>query len=59
MKVGDLVHYQNPRVKRWIGTVIELPKATHAKEVQKVAVLTEAGIQTWIMQYCEVICGAR
>ena len=55
MKVGDLVQYQNPRTKSWIGTVIEFPKATHAKEVQKVVVFTEIGMQTWIMQYCEVI----
>ena len=59
MKVGDLVHYQNPRTKQWVGTVMEFPKATHSKEVQKVIVLTETGMQTWIMQYCEVINESR
>ena len=59
MNIGDLIQYQNPRTKTWIGTVVEFPKATHAKEVQKVMVLTDAGVQTWIMQYCEVVNESR
>ena len=59
MKVGDLVQYQNSRVKPGIGTIIEFPKATHSKEIQKVIVLTDIGMQTWIMQYCEVVSESR
>ena len=40
-------------------TVIEFPAATHAKEFQKVRVLTADGIVDWIMQFCEVISESR
>lgn len=59
LKVGDLVHRPDRNTTPRIGTVTEFPEATHAKEVQKVTVLTGAGMQTWIVQYCEVICGTR
>jgi hypothetical protein len=56
MKVGDLVQYNSPREQSiGPGTIIEFPVATHAKEFQKVRVLTASGIQDWIMQFCEVI----
>ena len=54
MKIGDLVQYGDSD-EWWVGTIIEFPKATHAKEVQKVVVLTDTGVETWIMQYCEVV----
>ena len=60
MKAGDLVKYQwgaahDPKHPDLIGTVLGFPPATHAKEFQKVRVLTEEGMQDWIMQFCEVI----
>jgi len=60
MKVGDLVIYQwgyagDPNHPDLIGTVLDFPKATHAKEFQKVKVLTQAGlIENWVMQFCKV-----
>jgi hypothetical protein len=68
MKVGDLVQYISPKKQpsgRYgvetssPGTVIEFPAATHAKEFQKVRVLTADGIVDWIMQFCEVINESR
>lgn len=60
MKVGDLIQY-NPAtggvhigLKRF-GTVIEFPPARHAKEFQKVKVLTEEGIEDWVMQFCKMV----
>jgi len=61
MKVGDLVQYRGsvPSSPSWVpllmGTIIEFPPAKHAKEVQKVTVLTENGIEKWTMQFCELI----
>lgn len=66
MKVGDLVKYcTDPRPERWntshnmIGTVIDFPPATHSKEFQKVRVITEEGVQDWVMQFCEVVSESR
>ena len=61
MKIGDLVEYRSPdfRVPEHVGTVIEIPLATHYKEVQKVLVLTGDGPKLLIMQYCEVINEGR
>ena len=59
MKVGDLVKYRSIVTKdKWepIGTIIEFPQATHAKEHQKVRVLQDDGtLKTWTLQFCEVI----
>jgi len=68
MKIGDLVKYNYPGRLRdkfgrsshalaleCIGTVIDFPQAVHAKEFQKVRVLTEGEVEDWIMQFCEVI----
>lgn len=65
MKVGDLVQYKYPPPSRHVhalkpddavvGTVIDFPPAIHAKEFQKVRVLTESGMEDWIMQFCEVV----
>lgn len=60
IKVGDLVQRVYPPgtlVARSsdIGTVLDFPKATHAKEFQKVKVMTCEGIQTWVMQFCKVV----
>ena len=65
MKVGDLVqykyipHFSDRPVGGIVGTVIDFPPAVHAKEFQKVRVLTENGMEDWIMQYCEVINESR
>ena len=66
MKVGDLVQYQythhgDPAVHGigMVGTVIDFPPAVHAKQIKKVKVLTENGIEDWIMQFCEVISESR
>jgi hypothetical protein len=65
MKIGDLVIYQwgaihKPEHPDLIGTVLDFPKATHAKEFQKVKVLTQTGlIENWVMQFCEVINDSR
>jgi len=65
MKIGDLVQYQlTPQAVaigrgQRVGTIIEFPSALHAKEFQKVRVLTEEGMQDWIMQFCKVINEGR
>ncbi len=65
MKIGDLVIRQwkyigNLNHPDLIGTVLDFPIAIHAKEFQKVKVLTQAGlIENWIMQFCEVINEGR
>ncbi|MAF25881.1 hypothetical protein CL634_09950 [bacterium] len=64
MKVGDLVQYQythhgDPPADGMVGTVIDFPPAVHAKQFKKVKVLTENGIEDWIMQFCEVISESR
>ena len=69
MKVGDLVQYKYPSNAQLVhalrpddgevGTVIEFPPAVHAKEFQKVRVLTEEGMQDWIMQFCKVVSEHR
>ena len=57
MKVGDLVQYNPPHQNQQgvVGTVVDFPLAIHAKEFQKVRVLTVNGIADWIMQFCNVI----
>jgi len=69
MKVGDLVQYKYPPPAQLVhalgpedgivGTVIDFPPAVHAKEFQKVRVLTESGMEDWIMQFCEVVNESR
>ena len=64
MKVGDLVTYRwgaahDPKHPGLIGTVLDFPPARHAKEFQKVRVLTKDTIEDWIMQFCEVINESR
>ncbi len=54
MKIGDLIQCRRPD-REQVGTVIEFPPALHHKEFQKVRVLTEEGMQDWIMQFCEVV----
>ena len=41
------------------GVVVEVMSAVHAKQWQKVRVLTEKGIEEWIMQFCEVFNESR
>ena len=57
MKIGDLI--QNSLTTLGgpgpIGTIIEFSSAKHAKEVQKVIVLTKGKIEKWTLQFCEVI----
>jgi len=65
MKVGDIVKYRYPPTATRsdllkpffepVGTVIEFMQATHAKEFQKVKVLTENGMEDWIVQFCKVV----
>ena len=65
MKVGDLLKYQYPNIRNsecqggdlevMIGTVLEFPTPSHAKEFQKVRVLTDNGIEDWIIQFCKVV----
>lgn len=57
MQVGDLVKYKfgYQGMTGAVGTILEFPKVTHAKETQKVKVLTKSGIKRWILQYCERI----
>ncbi len=65
MKVGDLVKYEwlvegDPKHPKMIGTVLDFPPATHAKEFQKVKVITQEGvIENWTMQFCKVISESR
>jgi hypothetical protein len=59
MKVGDLIEYI-PRMnaldhKNLIGTVVDFPVPSHAKEFQKVKVFTTDGVQIWIMQFCKIV----
>jgi len=60
VKVGDLVTYQwgvahDPKHPDLIGTVLDFPPASHAKEFQKVRVLTESGVKAWMLQYCKKV----
>ncbi len=65
MKIGDLVKYQwgsahDPEYPDLIGTVLDFLPATHAKQFQKIKVLTQDGqMQDWIMQFCEVVNESR
>ena len=70
MKVGDIVSHRLPvgggfgRVilthgEREKGVVVEVMSAVHAKQWQKVKVLTEKGLEEWIMQFCEVVNESR
>ena len=62
MKVGDLIEY-DPKFTRKseklnsadIGTVIDFPPAKHAKEFQKVKVLSGGEFKLWIKQFCKVV----
>jgi hypothetical protein len=56
VKVGSLI--KNSRA--WknqpaTGVVVDIIQDVHPKYVPKVSVLTESGIEYWIIQYCEVI----
>tara|TARA_B100001094_G_scaffold324071_1_gene376039 strand:+ start:470 stop:649 length:180 start_codon:yes stop_codon:yes gene_type:complete len=42
-----------------VGVVIEVLPATDAKAWKKVRVLTEKGLEDWIIQFCEVINESR
>jgi len=58
--VGDLIRHKNPNVRQKLGwptgVVLDFPPATHAKEFQRVKVLTAEGdIENWILQFCEVV----
>lgn len=57
MKVGDLVKYEfgYQGMTGTVGTILGFPPCTHAKETQKVKVLTKSGIKRWILQYCEKV----
>ena len=60
MKIGDIVQYKYPpsdlkQPSLVLGTVLEFPEASHPKEFQKVKVMTDVGIQVWVMQFCEVV----
>ena len=60
MKVGDVVSHRVPTALGYAededtGVVVEIIPATDAKQWQKVRVLTEKGLEAWIMQFCEVI----
>ena len=62
MKVGDVVSKLKPHCSDSTskpGVVVEMIPATHAKQWPRVAVLTEDGLQNWIVQYCEVINESR
>ncbi len=41
------------------GVVVEILQAKHAKEWEKIRVLTEKGLEDWIIQFCEVINESR
>ena len=65
MKVGDLIRYNTPvvrpRVKHefTIGTIVEFLPVAHAKQFQKVRVLTATGTEEWILQFCEEVDESR
>jgi hypothetical protein len=63
MKVGDLVRYQHPggfdNEAYLLGTIIDFLPSTHPKQFKKIKVLTDIGIENWIMQFCEVINESR
>jgi len=63
VKVGDLIQYTDRLLTdgspNRFGTVIDFPLARHAKEFQKVRVLTEEGIEDWVMQFCKVVSEHR
>ncbi len=41
------------------GVVVEILNATDAKAWKKVRVLTEKGLEDWIIQFCEVVNESR
>lgn len=61
MKIGDLIYYKEKKTTRaWgyeceKGVLLDFIPATHPKETQKIKVLTNGKIETWIHQYCEVV----
>ena len=64
MRVGDMIKHSAPtKLGRTetqdVGVVIEILPATDAKAWKKVRVLTEKGLEDWIIQFCEVINGGR
>jgi len=64
VKIGDLIEYRRSGwgkqvVDPEIGTVVDFPLVSHAKEFQKVKVLTDGEIQYWIMQFCSVVQSAE
>ena len=70
VKVGDIVAHRLPlgRPHRKVvidpcdqekGVVVEIMPSSHAKQWQKAKVLTEKGLEEWIVQFCEVINESR
>jgi len=65
VKVGDVIKYNTPvvrpRVKRefTVGTIVEFLPVSHAKQFQKVRVLTASGTEDWILQFCEAVDESR
>ena len=71
MKIGDMVKFVPPSQRDLVdtafmgieqsspGLVVDFPIAKHAKEFRKVTVLTNKGLESWVMQFCEVIDESR
>ena len=56
MKVGDLIVKRIPGLSETQrGIVLDFPLATHAKQHQKVKVLSEGQVKYWTYQFCEVL----
>ena len=63
MKPGDVVlkieDGSFPYAMEETGIVIEITPTTHAKQWPRVVVLTDDGLQNWIIQHCEVVSESR
>jgi len=71
MKIGDLVRFVVPSQRQresktclnsdliTQGLVVDFPLATHAKQFRIVTVLTDTGLEHWVMQFCEVVDESR
>tara|TARA_B100000212_G_scaffold329174_1_gene294117 strand:+ start:550 stop:744 length:195 start_codon:yes stop_codon:yes gene_type:complete len=64
LKVGDMVKHRIPTALGYAededtGVVVEILNATDAKAWKKVRVLTEKGLEDWIIQFCEVVNESR
>ena len=56
MKVGDLIgKKRNGAGIASTGVVVEFVPCAHAKQHPKVTVLTENGLENWLIQFCEVV----